>query len=54
MEPIHPLPAPARGGVDQQAAGRANADAGSTIDEGRLKGSPGVTPFLKVTAHRPL
>jgi hypothetical protein len=35
--------------VDQRAAGRANAAADSTIASGRVKGSPRVTTFLKVT-----
>lgn len=50
MEPIHPLLAPARGGVDQQATRRTDDGSGSTITKGRLNCSLGVTPFLKVTA----
>ena len=49
MEPIHPLLAPARGGVDQQAARRADDVSSSTIASGSLNGSLGVTTFLKVT-----
>jgi len=50
LEPIHPLLAQARGGVDQQAARRADDDSGGTIATGRLKSNLGVTTFLKVTA----
>ncbi len=49
MEPIQPLLAPARGGVDQQAARRADDNSASTIGSGRLNISLGVTSFLEVT-----
>ncbi len=49
MESIHPLLAPARGGVDQQATRRTDDGSGSTLTKGRLNCSLGVTPFLKVT-----
>ncbi|MCP9841579.1 hypothetical protein KBY93_13175, partial [Synechococcus sp. J7-Johnson] len=39
-----------RRSVDQQATRRARTDPGATINPGRLNGSQGVTPFLKVTA----
>ncbi len=48
MEPIHPLLAPARGGVDQQATRRDEDGTGVTIASGRLKSSQRVTTFLKV------
>jgi len=35
--------------VDQQANRRDQSDPGATLNAGRLIGSPGVTPFLKVT-----
>jgi hypothetical protein len=35
--------------VDQQAHRRNQSDPGATLNSGRLSGSPGVTPFLKVT-----
>jgi len=35
--------------VDQQANRRDQSDPGTTLNSGRLIGSPGVTPFLKVT-----
>jgi hypothetical protein len=35
--------------VDQQATRRRPIQPGATIYPGRLKGSQGVTPFLKVT-----
>ena len=49
LEPKHPLLAPTRRSVDQQATGRARTALGVTIDSRRLSGSPGVTSFLKVT-----
>jgi hypothetical protein len=49
MEPIQPLLAPTSGDVDQQASRRSNDDSGGTIGSGRLKSSPRVTTFLKVT-----
>jgi hypothetical protein len=36
--------------VDQQATRSPGIQSGATIDSSRLKGSQGVTPFLKVTA----
>jgi len=41
--------APARGGVDQQATRRDEDGTGGTISSGRLKSSPRVRTFLKVT-----
>jgi hypothetical protein len=35
--------------VDQQATRSPGIQSGATIDSSRLKGSQGVTPFLKVT-----
>jgi hypothetical protein len=35
--------------VDQQATRRPGIQSGATIDSSCLKGSQGVTPFLKVT-----
>jgi len=35
--------------VDQQANRRAQSDPGANLHSGRLSGSRGVTPFLKVT-----
>jgi hypothetical protein len=35
--------------VDQQATSSPGIQSGATIDSSRLKGSQGVTPFLKVT-----
>jgi hypothetical protein len=52
MKPIQSLMAPARGGVDQQAARSADGDSGSTITKGRLKSSQGVAPFLKDTTRQ--
>jgi hypothetical protein len=37
--------------VDQQATRSPGIQSGATIDSSRLKGSQGVTPFLKVTAQ---
>jgi hypothetical protein len=49
MEPINPLLAPARGDGDQQTTRRASIGTGDTIGPGRLKSSPKVTTFPKVT-----
>jgi hypothetical protein len=37
--------------VDQQATRRSGIQSGATIDTSCLKGSQGVTPFLKVTGN---
>jgi transposase InsO family protein len=37
--------------VDKQATERERTGPGVNVDAGRLNGSPGVTSFLKVTAH---
>jgi hypothetical protein len=52
LEPIHSLLAPTSSGVDQQATRRPGIRSGATICPNCLKGSQGVTPFLKVTEHR--
>ena len=49
LEPEHPLLAPTRRSVDQQATGRERTGPGVNVNAGRLSGSPGVTSFLKVT-----
>jgi hypothetical protein len=49
LEPEHPLLAPTRRSVDQQATGRERTGPGVNVYPGRLSGSPGVTSFLKVT-----
>jgi hypothetical protein len=40
--------------VDQQATRRARTDPRATFDPGRLSGSQGVTPSLKVTVAQRL
>jgi len=45
-----PLLASTKRSVDQQANRRSGFNSGGTINSGRLTGSLGVTPFLKVTA----
>jgi hypothetical protein len=49
LEPIHSLLAPTSSGVDQQATRWPPIQSGATIYPSSLKGSQGVTPFLKVT-----
>ena len=49
LEPIHSLLAPTRRSVDQQATRGARSDPRATLNRGRLNGSQGVTPSLKVT-----
>jgi hypothetical protein len=50
MEPIHPLLASTRRGVNQQANREDQSDPGANLNLSRLSGSRGVIPFLKVTA----
>ena len=49
LEPKHPLLASTGRSVDQQATRRSRADPGYILNSGRLSGSQGVTPSLKVT-----
>jgi hypothetical protein len=49
LEPIHSLLAPTSCGVDQKATRMPPNQSGDIIYRGRLKGSRGVTPCLKVT-----
>ncbi|MCP9808673.1 hypothetical protein KBY58_04415 [Cyanobium sp. HWJ4-Hawea] len=53
-EQADPLLASAGRSVDQQATRGAQFNPAVTINPGRLNGSPGVTPFLKVTAANEL
>jgi hypothetical protein len=49
LEPTHLLLESAGRSVDQPANRGAKTDSGTTVNSGRLNGSPGVTTFLKVT-----
>ena len=49
LEPYYPLLESAGRSVDRQANRRARSGPGTTINQGRMNGSPGVTSFLKVT-----
>jgi hypothetical protein len=54
LEPKHTLLGSTQRCVDQQANRGARTDPGATINSGRLSGSLGVTPSLKVTESRSL
>ena len=51
LEPIHSLLAQTSSGVDQQATRSPPIQSGANIYPSCLKGSQGVTPFLKVTGE---